>query len=235
MQPIAFIFVIVSPRVGFHKCALWCEYDTDRGRAYGKVRQNHADMFVYSSIPVYDKNSLLWDCYVRFIRNMSGEIINGLRFQNGDPFWVGVELCRDQIPEETERYLSEFTVLVHCESNNKEYVAVLDWLDSNIDSACGNVKTYLPKGIEVCAIFSGPLSKSLRFDFIGANDGKDCLLIERIKFIRLCVRKAVRQLEFALMLYNGSGYAECEKRVFYNYDCALIEQCDGVSVCRLHE
>lgn len=235
MQPIAFIFVIVSPKAGFHKCALWCEYDTERDRAYDKVRLSHADVFVYSSIPVYDKNSLLWDCYVRFMRNIDGELISGLRFRNCDPFGVSVELGRSQIPDETERYLSEFTVLVHCESNNKEYVAVLDWMDSNIDLVSGNVKAYFPKGVGMGAIFSGPLPKSMRFDFMGANEGKDFLLIERVKFIRLCVRKAVQKLGLSLMLYNGSGYAEREKLVFDNYDCALIEQCDGLGICRLHE
>ena len=234
MQPIAFIFVIVSPKAGFHKCALWCEYDTERDRAYDKVRLSHADMFVYSSIPVHDKNSLLWDRYIRFMRNIDGEIINGLRFQNGDPFWVGVELGRGQ-EAETKRYLSEFAVLVHCESNNKGYVAVLDWLDSNIDSVCGNVKNFLPKGVRVYAVFSGALPTSLRRDFMEANKDKELLLVGGVKLIRHCVFRAEREIDWAIMRYNGAGYSDCEKFVFDDNNCEFVEECNGVGVCRLHE
>ena len=234
MQPIAFIFVIVSPKVGFHKCALWCEYDTDRSRAYDKVRLSHADMFVYSSIPVYDKNSLLWDYFVRFLRSTDGEIVNGLRFRDDDPFWVGVESGRDQVAE-IERYLSEFAVLVHCEFNGKEYVTVLDWLDADVDSVSRNVKKYLPKGGGIYAVFSGSLPTSLRSDFMAANKDKEFLLLGGLKFIKYCVHKAEREIDWAIMRYNGAGYSDCEKVVFEDNDCEFVEECDGVGECRLHE
>lgn len=228
-QPIAFIFVIVSPKVGFHKCALWCEYDADRSRAYDKVRLKHVDMFVFSSIPVYDKNSIEWDYYVRFIRSVDGEIVGGLRFQNRDPFWVGVELGRDQ-EAEIERYLSEFAVLVHYETNGKEYVSVLDWLDADVDSVRVNVKNYLPKGVKVYAIFSGGvLPPSLCNDFMKKEE--DVLFVNGMKFIRNCVLKAEREIDWAIMLYNGAGYSDCEKFLFDDSDCSLIEECNDVSEC----
>lgn len=229
-QPIGFIFVVVSPSVGFHKCALWCEYDTDRGRAYDKVRLSHANMFVYSSIPVYSKNSFGWDYYVRFIGSMDGEIISGLRFRSGDPFWVDVELGRGQ-EAETERYLSEFAVLVHYKTNSKEYVTVLDWLDAEIDSVRENVKKYLSTGVGIYAVFAGPLPASLHKDFMAANEGREHLHLGGVELIRHCVFKAAREIDSAIMLYNGAGYPDCNKVVFDDGDCSFIEECNGVGEC----
>ena len=230
MHPIAFIFVIVSPKVGFHKCALWCEYASDRSVACDKVRQRHTNMLVYSSMPVYDKNSLGWDYFVRFIGCEDGEIINGLRFRKGDPFWVCVELGRDK-EAEIESYLSEFAVLVHYESNSKEYVALLDWLDTDVDSVSGNVKKYLPNGVRVYAIFSGNLPSSLRREFMAANEGKEHLPLGGMEFIRQCVLKAEREIDWAIIRYNEARCSEWDKSIYDNHDCASCEECDEVSTC----
>lgn len=219
MQPLAYVFVVFSTKEGAGSCALLCEYGSDEDAAYKAVRERllPKDILIYSSYPIYDKHSLEWDFFVRFIQDQNGELVDGLRFCKKAPgtlIWELMEYSGDRIVEHC--YLKSYGVVASCEVSGCEYVAVFDWYDEDIDAACLSVAKYLPRTAKLCGVFNGTTSTTCQV-FMGKHWNYNAIKIGAIDFVRMKAVDAIKEFCDSILDYNYMECGELKERLFI--DC----------------
>ena len=228
MKPIAYVFVIISTKLGPSRCALSYEDETDESLALEKIKarlSSSSDKLVYASIPVFDKQSWIWDRFVGFITSNDGEIVDRLRFRLYDieriyvEFFDDVERTQRLAPKTSnvwpETYLSYFAVVVSIQKYGIEYVGTFDWYDESMDAACARIRKTLPVNLtpKLCAIFEG-CTKRFCGEIMRRHEALPCVNVGCYKFLRMSSEKLLDELHFEIMLYEGKGWVDARRRIY---------------------
>lgn len=215
MQPLAYVFVIFSTKLGIGQTALLCEYGSDEQVAYKAVRDRlPKELLIYSSFAIYNKQSREWHFYTRFVQDQGGELVDGLRFckMNSDNLmWELRRQTADRIVENC--YLSGYGVVASYETSGLEYVAVFDWYDANIDAACCSVVKYLPQNAVLCGVFNGTSSTMCR-EFMTKRGNRGMIRIGAIDFLCMTAVDAIKEFSNDILRYNSMACDDLENRVF---------------------
>ena len=219
MKPFAYVFVVVSSRMGTSKCALSYEEGTDETIAFSKFTAKLSfDKLVYASVPIFDKVSLAWDRFVKFIKSNDGEIVDGLRFRKCDVEWLCMQFA-DDIGEWPQTYLRRYAAVASIQSQRVEYAGVFNWYDENMDSACARIKKTLPINLrsQLCAIFDGAADGACE-EIMRRHEALPFESIGCFKFARIAPQILIKELDSAIMTYQGAGYGDVERRDFIPCD-----------------
>ena len=228
MKPIAYVFVIISTKLGPSRCALSYEDETDESLALEKINARvsyHSDKLVYASIPVFDKQSWIWDRFVGFITSNDGEIVDGLRFRLYDIERIYIEFFDDvdraqRLAQTTSKvwpvtYLSYFAVVVSIQKYGIEYAGTFDWYDESMDAACARIRKNLPVNLtsKLCAIFEG-CTKRFCGDIMWRHEALPSLDVGCFKFLKIPAEKLLDELHSEIMLYEGKGCVDVRSQVY---------------------
>lgn len=215
MQPLAYVFVVFSTKMGISQTALLCEYGSDEIVAYKAVRDRlPKELLIYSSFAIYDKQSLEWDFYARFVKDQSGDWAGGLRFCKKGPDDLIWDLRRQTADRVVVNcYLSGYGVVASYETSGSEYVAVFDWYDANIDAACCSVVKYLPQNAKLCGVFNG-MSSTMCREFMTKHSNCDIIRIGEIDFLCMTVADAIKEFSNGILRYNSMACDDLENRLF---------------------
>lgn len=215
MQPVAYVFVIFSTKMGIERTALLCEYGSDEQVAYEAVRDRlPKELLIYSSFAIYNKQSHEWGFYARFVKDQVGEFVDGLRFCKMNPDNLMWELRRETADRVVENcYLSGYGRVASYEISGVEYVAVFDWYDVNIDAACCSVVKYLPQNAELCGVFNGTSSTMCR-EFMTKHGNRGVIRIGAIDFLCMTADDAIKEFSNDILHYNSMACDDLENRLF---------------------
>ena len=231
MKPIAYVFVIISTKLGPSRCALSYEDETDESLAFEKIKARlslSSDKLVYASIPVFDKQSWIWDRFVGFITSNDGEIVDRLRFRLYDierismEFFDDVNRAQSLAPTTSkvwpETYLSYFAVVVSIQKYGIEYVGTFDWYDESMDAACARIVKSLPVSLKpkLCAIFGG-CTKRFCDEIMRRHEALPCVNAGYLKFLKIPAEKLLEELDSEIMRYEGEGYVDVKSQVYISY------------------
>ena len=226
MKPIAYVFVIISTKTGPSRCALSYMEETDDSLALEKIKARlSSDKLVYASVPVFDKQSWVWDRFVGFINSNDGEIVDGLLFRLYDLERIYMEFF-DDVEREQRRvqmtskvwpktYLSYFAVVESIQKNGIEYAGTFDWYDENMDVACVRIRKTLPLNLtpKLCAIFEG-CTKRLSGEIMRRYGALPSLDVGYFKFLKIPPKKLLEELDLEIMMYEGKGYVDVKSQIY---------------------
>ncbi len=229
MKPIAYVFVIISTKTGPSRCALSYEDETDESLALGRIKARlSSDKLVYASVPVFDKQSWIWDRFVGFITSNDGEVVDGLRFRLYDIERIFMEFLDDVSRTQSlapktskvwpETYLSYFAAVVSIQKYGIEYVGTFDWYDESMEAACARIVKSLPVNLKpnLCAIFEG-CRKRFCGEIMRRHEASPCVNAGYFKFVKIPAEKLLEELDSEIMRYEGEGYVDVKSQVYISY------------------
>ena len=219
MKPFAYVFVVVSTRMMTSKCALAYEEGADEATAFSRFTAKlSSEKLVYASVPIFDKDSLAWDRFVRFIKSNDGEIVDGLRFREYDVEWICMQFA-DDVGAWPQTYLSRYEAVASIQKQGEEYAGVFNWYDEDMDSASTRIKQRLPINMcsQLCAIFEGAAGGACE-EIMRRHEALPSVSVGCLKFVRIAAQRLIQELDSAIMMYQGPGYVDVERQYFVSCD-----------------